>query len=92
MRAGVSITTLRRLARVEQRRSATRPTAAWPPMLTPDAWEEIAVPQQAQLIADVREETLGPGYRDGPVGVPDPANVSHKYKPGMHLGGIVVRS
>jgi hypothetical protein len=56
-----------------------------------DEWESIAVAQQQELINFTREIALGPMYRDGPV-LPGPADVSHLYKPGVDLGGIMVRS
>ncbi len=50
MRPRVTVTTLRRVERLEQFRSRVRPQADYPPMLDLDTWESIAEAQQARLM------------------------------------------
>jgi hypothetical protein len=50
MRPRVTVTTLRRVERLEQFRSRSRPRAEYPPMLDVDTWEAIAEAQQARLM------------------------------------------
>ena len=88
MRAGVSITTLKRLARIEQLRGSKRPRAAFPPLLGLDEWEAEAMATQEALLIFTRDSE-GFGERDKPVVSPFP-DVSHKYKPGARMFGINV--
>lgn len=46
---------LKRLERVEQARSVTRPRAAFPPIMGLDEWEAEAVASQEQLVFLTRE-------------------------------------
>lgn len=86
----LTATTLRRLAALEQQRSAQKPMAAWPPILPLDEWERLAVASQEKLVADTREYLH---VRPGDVVVEsDPDDVSHKYKAHARLPGIEVRS
>jgi hypothetical protein len=68
---------LKRLDRVKQKRRGKRTVAAWPKMMGVKEWSALAMPLQAQLIADTRDETHGVEVEY--VG-PDPADVTHRYK------------
>ncbi len=61
MRARVSLTTLKRVAKLEQTSSATRHVGDWPPiMYDTDEWERIAVEHQTRLVAAATEELHEP--------------------------------
>lgn len=83
MRARVSVTTLKRLDALERGRNAVRTLGAWPAILGWDEWEALAMVHQEKLCSDTRG--------DAPVvtaeNLPDPMDVTHRYKPGgMKLG------
>ena len=70
MRAGVSLTTLRRLARVELHKSSKRPRAEFPPLLGLDEWEAEAMATQEALLLFTREtEGFGENEHTGTVTV-----------------------
>lgn len=83
VRARVSVTTLKRLAALERGKNAVRTLGAWPAILGWDEWEALAMAHQEKLCSDTRE--------DAPVvtadNLPDPADVTHRYKPG---GGVAL--
>jgi hypothetical protein len=87
----LAATTLRRLAALEQQRSAAKPMGAWPPILSLDDWEKAAMASQEKLVADTREFLhVRPGDAVMLDGEPD--DVSHKYKAHARMPGIEVRS
>ncbi|MGO4302849.1 hypothetical protein [Cupriavidus sp. RAF12] len=49
MRARISLTTLKRLERVEQARSVNRPRGEWPDVMGVDEWEAVATEYLAKL-------------------------------------------
>lgn len=83
MRARVSLTTLKRLAVVERGRAAVRTLGAWPVVLGWDEWEALAMTHQEKLCSDTRGNESVVTTEN----LPDPADVTHRYKPGgMRLG------
>jgi hypothetical protein len=88
MRARVSVTTLKRLTALERGKNAVRTLGAWPAILGWDEWEALAMVHQEKLCSDTRE--------DAPVvtaeNLPDPADVSHRYKPGGVRLGTRIRT
>ena len=88
MKARVNLTTLRRLASLEQRRSAKRTIGAWPCILGYDEWEALALPHQERLCSDTRgNETVVITES-----LPDPADVTHRYKPTAQMFGTRIRN
>ena len=86
----LAATTQRRLAALEQQRSAQKPMASWPPILELDEWERLAVTSQEKLVADTREYLYvrpGDAVLEG-----NPDSVSHKYKAHAGLTGIEVKT
>lgn len=61
MRNRVTLTTLRRVQALEQARSRSRPRAEFPPTMTLDEWEALAIAHQVELIrnnvSDIVSET-----------------------------------
>lgn len=88
MRARVNLTTLKRLAVLERGKVAVRTIGAWPRILGWDEWETLAIPHQERLCGDTRG--------DDPVinadSLPDPADVTHRYKPGGMMFGTRIRN
>lgn len=82
---------LKRLERVEQKRSTCRPRANFPPIIYDcDEWSILAVDSQVKLVFDTREHLhVSP---DVVVTSHDPADVTHRYKPGGRIFGTEVRS
>jgi len=78
LKVSISAATLKRLAALERGQSAARTLGFWPVILDPDTWEQEAMAHQDKLCADTRG--------DEPVvttdALPDPADVTHRYKPG----------
>lgn len=72
MRARLSLTTLRRLERVEQARSVDRPRGEWPEMMGVDEWEAEATEYLAKLCS---QEDL-----PAPPPVVNRNDVTHRYK------------
>lgn len=89
VRARVSVTTLKRVTALERGKNAVRTLGAWPAILGWDEWEAPAMVHQEKLCSDTRE--------DAPVvtaeNLPDPADVTHRYKPGgMTFGSTRIRA
>ncbi|ABF07732.1 hypothetical protein [Cupriavidus metallidurans] len=82
MRARVSLTTLRRLDRVELARSVNRPRGEWPPTMGVDEWEAKATEYLARLCG---QEDL-----PAPPPVANHNDVTHRYKPSAFMHGIEV--
>lgn len=87
----VPATLLKRLERVEQTRSTKRPRAAFPPIIYDcDEWSVLAEASQERLVFETREHLhVSP---DAVVTDHDPADVTHRYKPGGRIFGTEVRS
>lgn len=81
MLARVSLTTLRRLDRVEQARSVNRPCGEWPTMMGVDEWEAKAVEYLEKLCS--REDLPAPP-------IANHNDVTHQYKPTAFMHGIEV--
>lgn len=68
------------LGALERGKNAVRTLGAWPAILGWDEWEALAMVHQEKLCSDTRG--------DAPVvtadSLPDPADVTHRYKPGGH--------
>ncbi|PLP98740.1 hypothetical protein [Cupriavidus pauculus] len=82
MRARLSLTTLRRLDRVEQARSVNRPRGEWPPMMGVDEWEAEATEYLARLCGQERLPEPPP--------VANHNDVTHRYKLSAFMHGIAV--
>lgn len=83
MRARVSVTTLKRLAALERGKNAVRTLGAWPAILGWDEWEALAMVHQEKLCSDTRGNEIVVTADS----LPDPMDVTHRYKPGgMRLG------
>ena len=90
MRAGVSLTTLRRLAKVELTQVQQAPAGEFPPLLSLDAWEAEAIATQEALLLFTRDTE---GFDKSNKAQHSPfEDVSHKYKPGARMDGITLRS
>lgn len=88
MRARVSLTTLKRLAVVERGRIAVRTLGAWPVILGMDAWEALAMTHQEKLRSDTRGNEAVVTAEN----LPDPADVTHRYKPEGTMFGTRIRA
>lgn len=53
-----SISTIRRLERLELNLAVGRPIALWPPMMSFDEWEIMALPMQLELSVDTQDESV----------------------------------
>lgn len=58
----VSFSTKRRLERLEINLSVGRPIALWPPTLSFDEWEAIALPSQNKLFQESADENKANTY------------------------------
>ena len=56
MRLTSSISAIRRLVALEQRRAKVRSVGLWPAIVQLDAWEAEAMPTQAALVSDTQWE------------------------------------
>lgn len=81
MKARVSLTTLKRVAALERGRTAARIVGVWPRILGYDEWEALAMPHQERLCSATRGNEIVVTVDD----LPDPMDVSHRYKPGPHV-------
>lgn len=52
----IRVSTKRRLERLELNLAVGRPIALWPPMLSIDEWEFVALPMQFNLRAETQNE------------------------------------
>ncbi len=52
-------TALKRLERLKHRSHGRRTIGAWPKIMDAESWSALAVPMQAQLMADARDDTHG---------------------------------
>lgn len=77
MCVGVSLTTSKRLGKLEQSLAVGRARAMWPALLPLDEWEAQAVVCQEALVMATREY-IGPVATDT---TPDPMDATHRYKP-----------
>lgn len=57
-----------------------RTLGAWPVILGMDAWEALAMAHQEKLRSDTRGNEAVVTAEN----LPDPADVTHRYKPGRH--------
>lgn len=88
MRARVSVTTLNRLNALERGRNAVRTLGAWPAILGWDEWEALAMPHQEMLCSVTRENEAVVTANN----LPDPADVTHRYKPGGMMFATRIRA
>ncbi len=77
MRIGISSGLLRRLSKVEARRTMTRSIGLWPAIMDADEWSATAMSMQARLMSDTAWEPNAP---PPPAPVLDLSNVSHRYR------------
>jgi hypothetical protein len=63
---------------------AQRTILAWPRMLSCDEWEALASVHQDQLIASSHEDRGRPSPSTVVIVGPDPADVTHRYKPSRY--------
>lgn len=87
LKARIGLTAIRRLAALEQRQTAKRTIGLWPSILGMDEWESQAMAHQDKLCSDTRG--------DAPVvnadELRDPADVTHRYKPGGNVYATRIR-
>jgi hypothetical protein len=73
----VSQALLKRLTRVETRRSKARSIGRWPTIMSCDEWEAVAAPMQARLVSDT---VWDPNASLPPAPWSDLSDVSHRYQ------------
>lgn len=78
----------KRLEVLERERVAVRTLGAWPVILGMDAWETLAMTHQEKL----RSDTRGNEAVVTAESLPDPADVTHRYKPGCTMFGTRIRT
>lgn len=65
-----------------------RTLGVWPVVLGMDAWEALAMTHQEKLCSDTR----GSGSVVTAENLPDPADVTHRYKPEGKMFGTQIRT